>query len=92
MDVEHSKALRTGFFEICMRLQSNELLCDFLLSRGVIDDSVRETITRHNTLFMKNYELMRVVETKDNFAFETFKRGLEELQEQHLLTYLEASS
>ena len=88
MDIDRSKLLRASFFDICMRLQTCERLCDYLISHEVIEDTVRETIVRHETTFMKNYELLRVLETKNNSAYNAFVDGLRDLQETNLLELL----
>ena len=81
MDQGRADSLRDAFFNICMKLQNAELVCEYMIANGCFTDEQQEEVAKCNQNFLKNYELLRSVECGNNRTYDCLREALLKVEE-----------
>merc|ERR1712226_446918 len=80
MDPRRKKSLTAARYDLSKNLMSTQSVCDFLISRGELTDSLAEEIMAQATRDKQNSKLCQIIGARGNSAYDNFRLALVETE------------
>ena len=80
MDPRRKKSLTAARYDLSKNLMSTQSVCDFLISRGELTDSLAEEIMAQATRDKQNSKLCQIIGARGKSAYDNFRLALVETE------------